>query len=122
MIKGFIVNTKEAADGINAAIREAASNHGIAPVWEAGYVLIHSGENAGRFLIPFGDEMMTTFLRNKKCVSDYPEFPGLVSMLGGLDARVEIPPADLINPNAPVEPIDPNAPPDESDFDPNAPE
>ena len=53
--------------------------------------------------IPAGDEVLSTPLRNGLTPRDFPEFDQLVTLLEGLESRVEIDPEDLINPDIPIE-------------------
>ena len=62
---------------------------------------IYTGDHAGKTLIPASDEILDTPLRQGQTPRDFPEFSQLIEALGGLDARVNISPEDLLDPNAP---------------------
>lgn len=46
-------------------------------------------------------EMMATNLRGGLTPVDFPEFSQLVGALGGLEARIDLDPQAIIDPNAP---------------------
>jgi len=94
---GFTV-TPAQADAANAAIAEAQTSRGLPVFWLAGSYHIHSGEHAGMCFVPCDDETMHTPLRGSPPLTpiDFPEFQTIIEELGGLDARVDIPPSDII--------------------------
>lgn len=102
---GF-VTTQEQATAANAAIAEAQTSRGLPVFWLAGSCLIYSGKKAGKKFIPCDDVLLSTPLVGKPPLTprDFPEFQQIIDYLGGLDARVEINPFILIDPNAPTEP------------------
>lgn len=99
---GF-VTTPETASIVTDGIREAQLSRGQHYYWTTGAELIYSGDNKGQVFIPAGDEVLSTPLRNGLTPRDFPEFDQLVTLLGGLDSRVEIDPDSLINPDIPIE-------------------
>lgn len=97
---GF-VTTPETAAQVLDAIREAQLSRGQASYWSTGSMPIHSGEHAGKTLIPADDDILDTPLRQGLTPRDFPEFTQLVETLGGLEARMDVSPEDLLDPNAP---------------------
>lgn len=102
---GF-VTTQEQATAANAAIAEAQTSRGMPVFWLAGSCLIHSGKNAGKHFVPCDNAILSTPLVGKPPLTprDFPEFQQIIDSLGGLDARVEIDPYILIDPNATTDP------------------
>jgi hypothetical protein len=94
---GFTV-TPEQAQAANAAIAEAQTSRGLPVFWLAGSCHIYSGEHAGMCFVPCDDETMHTPLRGSPPLTpiDFPEFQTIIEELGGLDARVDILPSDII--------------------------
>ena len=99
---GFIT-TPETADTVLDGIREAQESRGQHYYWTTGAEPIFTGENSGKMFIPASDEILNTPLRDGMTPRDFPEFDQLVTLLGGLDSRVEIDPDSLINPDIPIE-------------------
>ena len=99
---GF-VTTPETAAIVTDGIREAQLGRGQHYYWTTGAEPIYSGANKGQMFIPASDEVLSTPLRNDLTPRDFPEFDQLVTLLGGLDSRVEINPDSLINPDLPTE-------------------
>jgi len=99
---GFIT-TPETASTVLDAIKQVQIDNGRAHYWTTGAEPIYTGENAGQMFMPAGDEVLDTPLRNGLTPRDFPEFDQLVTLLGGLDARVEVDPDFLINPDIPTE-------------------
>ena len=95
---GFIT-TPETAAAVLDGIREAQLSRGTAYYWTTGSMPIYSGDYAGQTFIPADDALLDTSLRRGLTPSDFPEFDQLVALLGGLDARVDIDPDVLINPD-----------------------
>jgi hypothetical protein len=58
---------------------------------------IYSGEYAGMHFIPADDSILSTPLRGNpiQTPQDFPEFASLIEMLGGLDARIDLPTSDI---------------------------
>lgn len=100
MITGFIT-TAETAQAINAAVAQAFVSRNLPQFWALGSLPIHTGEHAGMTFIPADEQILSAPLRGNPPLTpaDFPEFVQLVAMLGGLDARVEIDPSVLIDPN-----------------------
>lgn len=86
---GFIT-TPETSTTITAAVELAQTSRGLSPYIGISGMEILSGPNAGQHFLPFDDLALTTPLHGGTHVSDYPEFPALLAILGGLDARVNI--------------------------------
>jgi len=97
---GFIT-TPETASAVIDGIREAQLSRGTAYYWTTGAMPIYSGDYAGQTFIPADDALLDTSLRRGLTPSDFPEFDQLVALLGGLDARVDLPASDIIDPDSP---------------------
>ena len=95
---GFIT-TPETAAAVIDGIREAQLSRGTAYYWTTGSAPIYSGDHAGQMLIPASDALLDTILRRGLTPRDFPEFDQLVEALGGLDARVDLPGSDIIDPD-----------------------
>jgi len=100
---GFIT-TPATADAILAGIEQAQTSRGLPHYWTVGKYPIFTGEHAGKMFLPFDDEMMATNLRNGLTPVDFPEFAQLTAALGGLEARQDLAPEAIIDPNAPTMP------------------
>jgi hypothetical protein len=96
---GFIT-TPTTAEAILTGIKAAQETRGLPHYWSTGSYPIFTGAHAGKIFLPFDDEMMATNLRGGLTPADFPEFAYLVSALGGLDARVDLDPQAIIDPNA----------------------
>jgi len=96
---GFITSP-ETADAILANIEAAEASRGLPHFWTVGKYPIFTGEHAGKVFLPFDDEMMATNLRGGMTPVDFPEFAQLVGAFGGLDARVDLAPESIIDPNS----------------------
>lgn len=99
---GF-VTTQEQADAANAAIAKAQTDRGYPVFWLAGSIPILSGEHAGMHLIPCDDGILSTPLIGNppQTPQDFPEFATIIASMGGLDARIDIPAADITPPQEP---------------------
>ena len=97
---GFIT-TAETAAAILAGIETAMSSRGLPNYWTTGSYPIHSGPHAGSVFIPADEAILSTPLMGNPPLTprDFPEFDQLVAALGGLDARQDIDPADIENPD-----------------------
>tara|TARA_R100001244_G_scaffold45529_1_gene40936 strand:+ start:919 stop:1224 length:306 start_codon:yes stop_codon:yes gene_type:complete len=95
---GFVTNTATSAIVLDG-IREAQLSRGSAHYWTTGAMPIHTGDDEGQMFIPASDAILSTPLRVGVTPRDFPEFDQLVTVLGGLDARVDIDPDVLINPD-----------------------
>ena len=89
---GFIT-TPETSAAITAAIELAQTSRGLSPYVGIRGMEILSGPDAGQHFLPFDDLALTTPLHGGTHVSDYPEFTSLITMLGGLESRVDIEPS-----------------------------
>ena len=92
---GFITNTETAAAIIDGS-REAQLSRGTAYYWTTGSAPIYSGDHAGQMFIPASDALLDTILHRGLTPRDFPEFDQLVTLLGGLDARVDLAEVDII--------------------------
>ena len=99
---GF-VTTQEQAEAANAAIAKAQTDRGYPVFWLAGSIPILSGEHAGMHLIPCDDSILSTPLIGNppQTPVDFPEFATIIDSMGGLDARIDIPAADITPPQEP---------------------
>jgi hypothetical protein len=102
---GFVV-TPEQAQAANAAIAEAQTSRGMPVFWLAGSYPIYTGEHAGSCFVPCDDATLATPLigHPPQTPQDFPEFAVIIDSMGGLDARIEIPAADISQQSEP-EPI-----------------
>jgi len=96
------ITTPETAEAILAGIEAAQVSRGLPHYWTVGKYPIYTGTHAGKVFLPFDDAMMATNLRNGLTPVDFPEFSQLVGALGGLEARQELAPEAIIDPNAPT--------------------
>lgn len=96
---GF-VTTQEQADAANAAIAKAQTDRGYPVFWIAGSIPITSGEHAGMHFVPCDDAILSTPLIGNPIQTpvDFPEFATIIESMGGLDARIDIPAADITSP------------------------
>tara|TARA_R110000868_G_scaffold151595_2_gene376104 strand:+ start:723 stop:1028 length:306 start_codon:yes stop_codon:yes gene_type:complete len=99
---GYIVN-EATANAILAGIDAAMDSRNLPHYWTVGKYFIHTGEHAGNYFLPFDDVMMATDLHRGMTPLDFPEALTMVESLGGLEARQELDPAAIIDPNAPQE-------------------
>tara|TARA_R110000868_G_C10739160_1_gene752235 strand:+ start:630 stop:932 length:303 start_codon:yes stop_codon:yes gene_type:complete len=95
---GFITSPA-IADAILTGIEAAQVSRGLPYYWTVGSYLIHTGEHVGEMFLPFDDKMMATNLRGGLTPVDFPEFGQLVEALGGLDARIDLDPQFIVDPN-----------------------
>ena len=98
---GFVV-TPEQAEAANAAIAEAQTSRGMSVFWLTGSYLIYSGEYAGDCFVPCDDETLSTPLigHPPQTPQDFPEFAEIIDSLGGLEARIDLDPKYIVNPNS----------------------
>ena len=99
---GFAVN-KEQAQAANDAVALAQVSRGLPVFWLPGDYHIFTGYHAGLTFVPCDDAIMSTPLMGDPPLTptDFPEFSEIVALLGGLDARVDVDPEDIIDPNTP---------------------
>ena len=95
---GFVTSTATAAIVIDG-IREAQLSRGTAYYWTTGAMPIYAGTHSGQTYIPADDAILDTPLRQGLTPRDFPEFDILVETLGGLEARVDLPESDIIDPD-----------------------
>ena len=93
---GHITN-QATADAITAAIENAQTSRGVPVYWLLVGVPIYSGKHAGKVFLPTDDVTLSNPLRGNpvQTPQDFPEFQQLVDILGGLDARVDLPATDI---------------------------
>lgn len=101
MITGFIT-TPEVAAQITAAITQAFVTRNLPQFWTLQGMPLYSGENVGLIFIPASDQILSTPLMGTppQTPQDFPEFAVLLELLGGLEARQEIDPLELVYPDA----------------------
>ena len=95
---GFIT-TPASATIVLDGIREAQLSRGTAYYWTTGAMPIHSGDDAGQMFIPADDALLDTPLHHDVTPRGFPEFDQLVTLLGGLEARVDLPASDIVDPD-----------------------
>ena len=93
---GFIT-TQKTADAFLADIAHGQLGR---QYWTTGSFLIFTGKDAGQYFIPASDELLATPLRNGLTPMDFPEFHLSLDTLGGLEARLDLDPAAIIDPDA----------------------
>jgi len=95
---GFVTSPTTSYEVLQG-IEEAQLSRGLPFFWTTGSYPIYAGANTGQVFIPADDELLTTNLRQGLTPMDFPETHIFIKALGGLDARVEIDPKDIVNPN-----------------------
>ncbi len=100
---GF-VTTPQTAEILLESIKQAQIANGRPHYWTTGAEPIFTGEHAGKMFVPAGEEVLSAPLRNGLTPRDFPEFDQLITLLGGLEDRVEIDIEDLIDPDFPADP------------------
>lgn len=96
---GFIT-TPETSAAVTQAISDAQTSRGLPVFWLLIGMPIYSGEYAGMHFIPADDSILSTPLRGNpiQTPQDFPEFASLIKMLGGLDARIDLPASNITSP------------------------
>ena len=89
---GFIASPA-IATAILIGIKSAQESRGLPHYWTVGSYPIFTGEHAGKMFL-------ATNLRGGLTPVDFPEFGQLVGALGGLEARIDLAPSVIIDPNA----------------------
>lgn len=94
---GF-VTTKVKAQQVSDAVAQAQTDRGLSVFWLPGMYEVYHNLYDGLYFIPCDNETMNTPLRGNPPLTpvDFPEFQTIIEELGGLDARVDIPPSDII--------------------------
>lgn len=94
---GFAV-TQEQAQSANDAVALAQTSRGLPVFWLPGQFAIFTGHHSGLTFVPCDDDTIHTPLRGNppSTPADFPEFQTIIEQLGGLDARVDLPPEDII--------------------------
>jgi len=93
---GFIT-TPETSAALTQAISDAQTSRGLPVFWLLIGMPIYFGEYAGMHFIPADDSILSTPLRGNpiQTPQDFPEFASLIEMLGGLDARIDLPVSNI---------------------------
>jgi hypothetical protein len=93
---GFI-STLETSTELTQLIRHAQESRDLPVFWLLVGMPIYSGKYAGMYFIPADDAVLNTPLRGNpiQTPQDFPEFQTIIEELGGLDARVDLPPEDI---------------------------
>lgn len=94
---GFIT-TQEQAQAVNDAVAQAQIGRNLPVFWLPGMYEVYHGLHNGLYFIPCDDITFSTPLLGSPPSHpvDFPEFQTIIEELGGLDARVDIPPTDII--------------------------
>lgn len=103
-MKGFITNS-DTADAILQGIANAQLSRNLPVYWSVGKYPIFTGPHAGKWFLPADDAILATPLMGNPVQrpTDFPECAQMIAALGGLQARVDLDPAALLDPNAPTE-------------------
>jgi len=93
---GFITDQYTAIQ-VNEAVANAQVERGLPVFWLPGKYEVFRGEHVGMYFIPCDNETLSTPLRGTPPLhpTDFPEFQTIIEELGGLDARVDLPPEDI---------------------------
>jgi hypothetical protein len=96
---GFVVSPETAA-AVLAGVEQAMSSRSLPNYWSPGAYPILTGAHAGQSFIPADDVMLSTPLHGKPPLTpqDFPEFAQLVGLLGGLEARIDLDPETIVQP------------------------
>jgi hypothetical protein len=94
---GFIT-TPQISQAINDGVVQAQISRGLPVYWLPGKYPVHIGEYSGMVFIPYDDIIRNTILHNGLTPEDFPEFDQLVSILGGLESRINLDPTCIIDP------------------------
>jgi hypothetical protein len=96
---GFIT-TPEASAAVTQAIRDAQTSRDLPVFWSLIGMPIYSGEHAGMHFIPADDAVLNTPLRGNpiQTPQDFPEFNTIIDSLGGLEARIDLLPEAITQP------------------------
>lgn len=102
---GFVTD-QPTASAILAGIEAAMDSRSIPRYWTTGSYPILFGPHAGSVFIPADDDLLATPLMGNPPATprDFPEFQQLVALLGGLENRVDIDPADIVGQALEIEP------------------
>lgn len=96
---GF-VKDEQVADMVLNGIKDAQISRGLPVFWTIGKYPIYTGEHAGKVFMPCDDAILATNLRNGQTPMDFPEAADLIAALGGLEARIDLDPSAIVDPNA----------------------
>jgi len=94
---GFVTSLANAKQ-VNDAVAQAQTDRGLPVFWIPGMYEVYHGLYDGLYFIPCDDETLSTPLLGDPPSHpvDFPEFQTIIEELGGLDARVDLPPSDII--------------------------
>lgn len=94
---GFVTSQANAKK-VNDSVGKSQVDRGLPVFWLPGMYEIYHGMYDGLYFIPCDDETLRTPLRGNppSYPVDFPEFQTIIEELGGLDARVDISPSDII--------------------------
>ena len=96
---GFIT-TPEASAAVTQAISDAQTSRNLPVFWSLIGMPIYSGEYVGMHFIPADDNILATPLRGNpiQTPQDFPEFNAIIDSLGGLEARIDLLPEAIAQP------------------------
>lgn len=99
---GFIT-TPETSVAVTQAICDAQTSRNLPVFWLLVGMPIYFGEHVGMHFIPADDDILATPLRGNplQTPQDFPEFAVIIDSMGGLNARIDIPAADITSPTEP---------------------
>lgn len=94
---GFVISIANAKK-VNDSVAQAQSDRGLPVFWLPGIYEVYHGLYDGLYFMPCDDQTLSTPLRGNPPLTpvDFPEFQTIIEGLGGLDARVDISPSDII--------------------------
>jgi hypothetical protein len=92
---GFLTDTKTAA-AITAAVARGCDERGVPRYHFANFFPVHSGPNAGMMFMGLSDADLQTVTHHDLRLADLPEFQKMIADMGGLKARAEIKPEELV--------------------------
>ena len=99
---GFVTNQVKAQSVLNR-VRAAQLALGLPQFWSTGSYPVYTGEHAGKIFIPADEKILSTNLRLGRTPMDFPGAPPFFAVLGGLEARIDLDPQTLIDPDAPTD-------------------
>ena len=99
---GF-ATTSDVAIETSRSIRDAQTSRGLPVFWLIVGIPIYSGEYKGLLFVPCDGEIINASLIGNPPLRpiDLPEFATIIESIGGLDARIDIPAANITAPQEP---------------------